>query len=184
MNFSIRRYIAFNVCSLMALAALLLTLFTQPQEAAAETMFEPKDLVGTIWLAPEAHSRTTIDRFGKISLKTGKNIYVEFLSENQGVFSIKIHWWNVEAKINVVEYAVMAHENENVYVYVEAEHPDDSSFPGISAGGNFTLLSETEAEMTQIGRLLNGSASAFITRLEKVSAAPDIPIKQSYPPIK
>ena len=170
--------------SLFLTVSLLLTLIllAQPRSAAAANLLEPSDLVGTIWLASDAHDRTTIDRHGKTSVKTGKNIYIEFLGDNTGVFTVKIHWWNVDAKINVVEYAVMVHEAENFYHYGEEDHPNDSSFPGIAASGTFRLISESEAELTQIGRLLDGSASAFVTRLQLVERAPEVPLKQSYPP--
>ena len=168
--------------SLIAGLALAATILLPPQNAAADGMFLPKDLIGTIWLASDTHDLTAIDRFGKTSSMTGKNIYIEFLGENRGVFTIKIHWWNLKAKINALEYAVMVQEDGNVYSYVEADHPDDSAFPGIAGSGTFRLTSETEADLSQIGRLLDGSASAFITHLHKVDAAPEVPIKQTYPP--
>lgn len=139
-------------------------------------------LPGTVWLADATHDRTTIDRFGAVSIKTGKNIYLQIIDEDQGVFTVKIHWWNVEANINVVKFAVMIREAENFYRYVEVEHPDDSAFPGIAAGGTFFFLSEWEASLSQIGRLLDGSASAFVTHLQKVDSVPEVPIQQTYPP--
>ncbi|WP_339716636.1 hypothetical protein [uncultured Sneathiella sp.] len=184
MTFDIGKASSFVFLSLVASLILSLSMLAQPRSTAAANFFESSNLVGTVWLAPEAHDRTTIDRNGKSSVKTGKNIYIEFLGDKSGVFTIKIHWWNVEANINVVEYAVMVHEAENFYHYVEAEHPDDSNFPGIAASGTFRLINESEAELTQIGRLLDGSASAFVTRLNLVDAAPDVPLKQTYPKMK
>jgi hypothetical protein len=176
-----------NACRLYILSSkkvllALLYLFAVSQIAVAADFLEDKDLVGTVWLADTTHDRTTIDRFGAVSIKTGKDIYLQFIDEDQGVFTVKIHWWNVEENINVVEFAVMVREAENFYQYVEAEHPDDSTFPGIAAGGTFVLLSEWEASLSQIGRLLDGSASAFVTRLQKVDNVPDVPIQQTYPP--
>lgn len=160
----------------------LLYLLAVSQSAVAADFYEDKDLVGTVWLADTTHDRTTIDLFGAVSIKTGKNIYLQFIDEDQGVFTVKIHWWNEEENMNVVEFAVMVREAENFYRYVEAEHPDDSTFPGIAAGGTFVLSSEWEASLSQIGRLLDGSASAFVTDLQKVDDVPDVPIQQTYPP--
>lgn len=175
-----RLYIVSSVGVLLT----LLLLLSIPQSAAASVFFEDKELVGTVWLADTTHDRTTVDRFGAVSIKTGKNIYLQFIDEDQGVLTVKIHWWNVEAKVNVVEFAVMVREAENIYRYVEADHPDDSSFPGIAAGGTFLLLSEWEANLSQIGRLIDGSASAFVTNLQKVDNVPDVPIQQTYPPVQ
>ena len=125
---------AHSLAFLPLIAGFVLTVATlaQPQSAVADSMFMPADLIGTVWLASDTHERTSVDRFGTTSIKKGKNIYIEFLDENRGVFTIKIHWWNLEAKLNVVEYAVMVQEDGNVYSYVEADHPDDSAFPGSS----------------------------------------------------
>ena len=171
-----------NIVSCRKVLLALLCLLMVSQSAVAADFYEDQDLVGTVWLADTTHDRTTIDLFGAVSIKTGKNIYLQFIDEDQGVFTVKIHWWNEEENINVVEYAVMVREAENFYRYVEAEHPDDSTFPGIAAGGTFVLLSEWEASLSQIGRLLDGSASAFVTDLQKVDDVPDVPIQQTYPP--
>ena len=105
MTFDIGKASSFVFLSLVASLILSLSMLAQPRSTAAANFFESSNLVGTVWLAPEAHDRTTIDRNGKSSVKTGKNIYIEFLGDKSGVFTIKIHWWNVEANINVVEYA-------------------------------------------------------------------------------
>ena len=150
--------------------------------ANAEDMILPREaLANTIWEATDTHDRSTIAPDGTITVKEGKNIYVAFGDLIDGVYTIKIHWWNVEAGVNVVEYAVLVPEEANVYDYAETHHPADSGFPGIQGGGTFTLLDETTAELTQIGHLIDGSASAFMTRLTKVDAAPEIPIPQTYP---
>jgi len=141
-------------------------------------------LAGTIWLAKDTHDRTTVDRNGAITIKQGKNIYIQFMSENRGVLTAKIHWWNTAHNLNVVEYAVMVPEGANVYRYAETEHPEGSGFPGIQGGGIFRVTDGATAELTQIGNLLDGSASAFVTMLEKVDSLPDVPLPQTYPPIE
>ena len=156
--------------------------FLLPVSASAEDMILPREaLADTVWVAGDTHDRTTIAPDGTISMKEGKNIYVAFGDLIDGVYTITIHWWNVEAGINVMEYAVLVPEQANVYDYSETLHPEDSGFPGIQGSGTFTLLDETTAEFTQIGHLIDGSASAFVTRLTKADAPPEVPIPQTYP---
>ena len=40
------------------------------------------------------------------------------------------------------------------------------------------------AEFSHMGRMLSGHASAFINILEKVDAAPAVPLEQTYPKLK
>lgn len=139
------------------------------------------ELAGTIWLSQQPHTRTAVDTKGNIEHKEGKDIYVKFLALKDGVYSIAIHWWNESAKINVMEYGVLVKSAENSYTYIEADHPDDSGFPGIAGTGTFELLDASTAQFSQLGRLLDGSASAFVNRLHKVSEAPTVEIPQTYP---
>lgn len=148
----------------------------------SEDILPPDSLNGSVWAADATHNRITVDSFGKISIKEGKNIYIEFMDLVDGVYAIKIHWWNVSANINVVEYAVLLPESENVFVYTEAEHAPEGGFPGIQGGGTFRLVDESTAELTQYGNLLDRSASAFVTRLKRVDAPPEVPLAQTYPP--
>jgi hypothetical protein len=147
----------------------------------AADLYSEADLEGTVWNAEKPHSRTTVDIHGDLAIKEGKEIYVELVEFLAGVHTVRIHWWNLSKGINVMEYAVMVRVGENLFEYSEAEHPDDSGFPGIQGHGLFRLLDENTVELTQIGHLLDGSASAFVTTLHKVDAAPDVPIAKSYP---
>ncbi|WP_421723484.1 hypothetical protein [Bauldia sp.] len=149
--------------------------------ALADEIMPIEALEGTVWASQESHDRTAIDANGDISLKESKDIYVAFGDLIDGVYTIKINWWNVEAGLNVVEYAVLLPESDNVYVYIETTHPADSSFPGIQGGGAFRVLDEDTATLTQAGRLLDGSASAFVTKLTRVEAPPEVPLAQTYP---
>jgi len=148
----------------------------------SEDILPPDSLKGSVWAAEATHDRVTVDSTGKISVKEGKNIYIEFIDLVGGIYPIKIHWWNVSANINVIEYAVLLPHSENVFDYAEAEHAPDGGFPGIQGGGTFRLVDESTAELTQYGNLLDRSASAFVTRLKRVDAPPEVPIAQTYPP--
>ena len=149
--------------------------------AAAPASADDASLAGTKWLSEAEHTRVTVDHRGEVTLKTGKYLYVEVLAESGGVYAVKKRWWNIDAGINVVEHAVLAPESADTYAYVEADHPDDSEFPGIIGRGSFFLVDENTAEYSQIGHLNDGSASGFVTILKKVDQAPDVPIPQSYP---
>ena len=149
--------------------------------AIAEEILPPESLAGTIWASTEPHARTTIGADGKISLKEGKDITIAFGDRVDEVYTIEIRWWNVEAGLNVAEYAVVVPEAENVYAYVEPHHPKDSGFPGIEGHGTIRIVDETTIEFSQVGRLTDGSASAFATRLTKVDAEPEVPLAQTYP---
>jgi|GEM_PF-1891137 len=145
-----------------------------------------EDLKGTIWLADSTHHRATVDAGGKVLVKEGKEIYVQFLELVDEVLIAKIQWWNVSAKINVVEYAVFSQVDEVTLTYTEATHPPDSDFPGIEGSGTFEIDDDGDipvAHFTQLGHLLDGSASGFATQLKKVDKVPDIPVSQTYPPL-
>jgi hypothetical protein len=149
--------------------------------ASAAEILPPDALAGTIWASTAPHDRVTIGLDGKISLKEGKDIYIAFGDRVGKAFTIKINWWNVGAGLNVVEYAVVVPEEENVYAYVEPHHPADSGFPGIEGHGTIRILDANTIELTQIGRLADGSASGFVTRLTKVDKVPEVPLAQTYP---
>ena len=160
-----------------------LLILTQPTASIAEDEIVPWDsLKGTVWLASESHNRLSINQLGKISRDKGQHVYVQFLDLADEVYAIKIHWWSTSAKINVVEYAVLVPSTPNSFSYTEATHPRDSGFPGIQGRGTFTIIDENTAELTQVGRLLDGSASALATVLKRVDKAPDVPVAQTYPP--
>lgn len=152
--------------------------------AAAMTL---ENLKGTIWLADSTHHRATVDANGNVAVKEGKEIYVQFLDVVDEVLIAKIQWWNVSANINVVEYAVFSQVDEDMFTYTEAAHAADSDFPGIEGSGTFEIDDESGipvAHLTQLGHLLDGSASGFSTQLKKVDKVPDIPVSQTYPPLQ
>jgi hypothetical protein len=161
--------------------AVLVALLVGAGPAGADDFYPGDALTGTMWLSMETHDRTTIDLNGVTEIKQGKYLYLEVVELTQGIYTIKIQWWNETVGIHVVEYAVMLREGDNIYRYEEAGHPPDSAFPGIAGGGLLRLLDETHAEISQIGRLIDESASAFVTSLTKVDAPPDIPVAQTYP---
>ena len=153
--------------------------------AGADEIKSPGFLNGTVWESKRSHIRTSIGRDGKIERAEGQNAYVQFLDYEDGVYAVKIHWWSVEDNLNVIEYGVLVHEIESTYAYIEAAHPEGSSFPGISGSGFFRIIEgdgEPRAEFSQMGRMLHGHASAFLSILEKVDKAPDVPLPQTYPP--
>ncbi len=155
--------------------------------AGASEVRNPGFLKGTVWEAKDPHKRMSIGPDGKMKTAIGQKVYVEFLDYVEGVYAVKVHWWSVEDNLNVVEYGVLVHELETTYAYIEADHPKDSNFPGISGGGYFRVISGedgSKAEFSQIGRMLNGHASAFLNVLEKVERAPDVPVVQTYPPVQ
>ncbi|MEM7446454.1 MAG: hypothetical protein AAF414_24255 [Pseudomonadota bacterium] len=165
-----------------ALFAAIAVLGLSMVSANADEIIPTASLAGTIWVADEPHDRTAIDRFGTIEIKEGKDIYVEFGDLVDGIYTIRVHWWNEEAEINVVEYAVLTQVSDNMFSYTETDHPADSGFPGIIGAGTFQILDENTAQLTQAGRLLDGSASSFQTHLILSDAAPSISIPQTYPP--
>jgi hypothetical protein len=150
----------------------------------ADNIIARDALQGTIWMAETTHDRATINASGKLDVKEGKEIYVEFMELIDDVHVIKIHWWNTSNKINVVEYGVLVPGGENHFVYSEAQHAPGSGFPGIQGQGSFRLINDNTAQLTQIGHLIDGSASAFATDLKRVDKAPEVPIPQTYPPVQ
>lgn len=155
--------------------------------AGASEIRNPGFLKGTVWEAKDPHKRMSIGPDGKIKTAIGQKVYVEFLDYVEGVYAVKVQWWSVEDNLNVVEYGVLVHELETTYAYIEADHPEDSNFPGISGGGYFRVISGEDgnkAEFSQMGRMLNGHASAFLNVLDKVEKAPVVSVEQTYPPVK
>jgi hypothetical protein len=171
-----------HFCRDFARSIIILWALSFAAAAAASSDFIPYDkLAGTIWMSESYHTRTAINIHGVIERKEGKEIYIQFLSPKNGVYPVKIHWWNEQHGIDVVEYGVLVREAENTYAYTEADHPDNSGFPGIAGSGTFRLLDASTARVSQLGRLLDGSAAAFVTRLHKVSKIPVVSVPQSYP---
>lgn len=160
----------------------VLLLFVFVTSAGASGPEDSGALKGTVWVAKKEHTRSTVDINGEVSVKEGKEIYVEFMEWIDGVYSIRIHWWNVSAGINVMEYGVMVPHGDGVFEYNEALHHEDSDFPGLQGRGRFKLLDDHTATLSQLGHLLDGSASAFVTTLHKTDTAPEIPIDLTYPP--
>ncbi len=149
--------------------------------AVADEPADAAPLAGTIWQSLEAHTRATINQSGATDHKVGKNLYVHFLTEKGGAYTIKINWWNVSAGHNVTEYAVLLPETADTFYYIEADQPEGADFPGIVGHGTFRLTGADTAQLTQSGWLQDGSASGFVTDLKKVQGVPDIPIPPSYP---
>ena len=151
----------------------------------ARVHLSPDDLEGTIWFSEEPHRRATVTLFGDVEIKEGKEIYVHFKDRIDDIFIIEVRWWNEQTNINVLEYGVLTQIEGNQYRYVEADHLDASceqpEFPGIIGRGTFELLSRSEAELIQVGHLIDGSASGFTAFLEQVDTLPEAPVDQTYP---
>jgi hypothetical protein len=159
----------------------LLCAFVLAGVAAAEPHPE---LEGTIWFSQEPHSRVTVSNTGEVSLKEGKEIYLQFKKRYGNLYVVDIRWWNKSAGLNVLEHALLTELEPGVYHYVEARHmgPGTEHFPGIAGSGTFELLGEDRAELLQIGHLQNGNVSGFTTILQRVDQLPDPGLDQTYPP--
>ncbi|MFZ8981490.1 MAG: hypothetical protein ACO21N_06465, partial [Candidatus Nanopelagicales bacterium] len=83
--------------------------------------------------------------------------------------------------IHVEEWAVASPVSDTKLLYEEAQHEEESNFPGVIGNGEFSLVSDTEMTLVQLGRLADGSAAGFTTSLEKVDQLPDIPVPITYP---
>lgn len=164
--------------SALAFSAALAAL---PQAALGADYVPYDSLAGTVWLSQKYHTRTTINTAGEAAYKEGKRIYLKFLEQTDGVYTVQVHWWNESAGIHVVEYGVLVQAAENEYTYIEPEHPEDSGFPGIAGYGTFELVDAETAEYSQLGRLADGSASGFVVKMKRVENAPEIPVPQTYP---
>jgi hypothetical protein len=146
----------------------------------------PEDLEGTIWYSEQPHRRVTVDLHGDVEIKEGKEIYVFFKERIDDIFVIEVRWWNPVANLHVIEHGVLTQIEGNQYRYTEADHFDpecpQDEFPGIIGRGTFELLSKGEAEVIQIGHLIDGSASGFTTIVEKVDTFPEPrPPDPTYP---
>ena len=137
-------------------------------------------LDGTIWCSPEEHARVAVDRFGSVDVKEGKDVCALFASES-GHYVMKIVWWNASKAIHVEEWGVASPVSETEMFYVETGHDAGSDFPGVIGEGELNLVSDTEMTLVQLGQLVDGSAAAFSTSLEKVDQMPEIPVPVSYP---
>jgi len=145
-----------------------------------------------IWVTTVEHDRLSVDKNGAVSIKTGKNVALEFVGYDDAAL-IKINWWNVDANISVWEYAVGTPVGGDELSYVEAAgHTDD--FPGLLGGGHVKIRENDGGgdgdggdsvpvimEMSQVGRLVDGSASGFSTVLPPADAWPDHGVGQTYP---
>ena len=142
-------------------------------------------LKGTIWVGKEPHRRVTVSTEGTIEIKEGKDIYVRFLEQVDDIYVIEVRWWNESVGINVLEHGVLTRVSPGIYRYIEADHLDFGmpidDFPGIVGRGTFELQGRNSAKLIQVGHLIDGSASGFTTVLERSSALPDVPIRQTYP---
>lgn len=145
------------------------------------------ELEGTIWVAKEPHRRVTISNDGDLQIKEGKNVYIRFLQKIDDILVFEIRWWNASATppINVVEYGVLVQVEANIFEIVEADHlvngAPDPGFVGIIGHGWFELNNTETAKLVQIGHLIDGSASAFTTLLDKTDSLPEVPVEQTYP---
>lgn len=137
-------------------------------------------LDGTIWCSPDEHARVAVDRFGSVDVKEGKDICALFASESDQ-YVMKIIWWNSSKAMHVEEWGVASPVSETQMLYAEAQHDKGSDFPGVIGNGTFSLVSDTEMRIVQLGQLVNGSAAGFSTLLEKVDQMPEIPVPVSYP---
>ena len=121
-----------------------------------------------------------MDRLGKVELKEGKNICMIFTQES-GSYIAKIVWWNLDKDLHVEEWAVATPIDDTRLDYVEAEHPANPEFPGIIGAGTILLVSDDQMDVSQLGRLVNGTATGLRTTLERVEALPEIAVPVSYP---
>ena len=137
-------------------------------------------LDGTIWCSPNEHARVAVDRFGAVEVKEGKDVCAVFAAESD-LYVMKIVWWNVSNAIHVEEWGVAIPVSDTKLHYEEAQHEEGSSFPGVIGTGEFSLVSDTEMTLVQLGRLADGSAAGFTTSLAKVDQLPDIPVPITYP---
>lgn len=163
-----------RLLKVVALACLALL----PLSAAVAQQLYPDDqLVGTIWRSEGPFVWTSVDHGGAITQRTSDGNFVEFLGHRDGVYVFSINWWNEDAGVNVVEHGVMVADGENSYVMLEAE----ATHPGITGDGFFRVIDADSADMTQIGRLDDGSAAAFATPLTRVETPPAVPLPPSHP---
>ncbi len=139
------------------------------------------DLDGTNWCAPETHSRVSVDRFGQVEVKQGKDICLSFTGES-GYYIMKIVWWNLAKGIHVEEWATVAVAAARGQLhYVEADPLGDPEFPGIVGSGVVSFTSDDKMRLSQVGHLSNGAAAAFVTVLAQVDELPEITIPITYP---
>lgn len=170
-----------------AAAALLLhgAIAPMPARAGDKKDHGERALKGTIWVGKEPHRRVTITTEGEIQIKEGKDIYLRFLEQVDEIYVIEVRWWNVSAGINVLEHGVLTNISPGIYRYMEADHlvggVPNLDFPGIVGRGTFELLGRNKAKLIQVGHLIDGSASAFTTVLERATSLPEVPIPQTYP---
>lgn len=161
--------------------------------AAAESVFSRENekddqsrlistLGGTTWCAPNVHQRLAVDLDGRVTVKEGKDICLQFTQGAAGRGCVmKVIWWNVAAGVHVEEWAVALPMGDGIIEYREATHPAEAGFPGISGAGELRLTDTETMEIHQVGQLADGSAAAFQTTLKRVRALPVIPIKRTYP---
>ena len=161
-------------------AAACVTVTLSACGGAVSTSVSTADLGGTIWCAPEQHSRLAVDRLGVKEVKEGKDICLSFTAE-AGSYIVKVVWWNVSKEIHLEEWAVALPVSDTELKYVEADHPGHSEFVGIVGAGDMTLTPDGQMTLVQLGHLSDGSAAGFLTTLTKVDRLPDIPVPLTYP---
>ncbi|MCP4382910.1 MAG: hypothetical protein GY798_16070 [Hyphomicrobiales bacterium] len=149
--------------------------------ASAESVFSNQDLVGTIWATEAPFEWTRVDGSGNITVTVSDGHSFEVLDFNGGVFAIKIHWWSVKNDVSVVEYGVMVESRDNSFTYAEVDHAEDSRYPGIHGEGFFRVVDADNAEVFQLGNLLDGSAGAFSIKLVRAEEATDTSIPVTHP---
>jgi hypothetical protein len=67
----------------------VLLLFVVVTSAGASGPEDSGDLKGTFWVANKEHTRSTVDINGEVSVKEGKEIYVEFMEWVDGAYSTR-----------------------------------------------------------------------------------------------
>lgn len=164
-----------------ALAAGACLLAMTAGASMAEPYIPTNEMAGTIWVAKAPPTWTSIDSSGKTTVSEADYLYVKFRAERESADVICLHWWNEEAGVSVMEFAMVLPEGENVFAYTEVNQSQDSSFPGIHGSGRFTLLDDGTASFTQMGHLADGSAAAFVAELERVDEEPQTPIPHTFP---
>lgn len=147
----------------------------------ADSIYDNESLDGSVWFSAAPHDRVSVDAHGNISLRKGKQIYVQFLGNTGDVRVVMFHWRNVGHRINVSEYALLVPVTENIYAYHEVDHPGDAPFPGIRGEGQFKIIDSDTAELFRIGTLIDGQASALVTKLTRVARPLEVPVPPTFP---
>ena len=138
------------------------------------------ELDGTIWCSPNTHSRVAVDNHGKVEVKEGKDVCLEF-AQNSGAYVVKVVWWNEAKAIHLEEWAIAVPTSKTTLQYVEADHAGNPDFIGVVGEGEIVMTSDDVMTLMQLGNLIDGAAAGFVTTLNRVDQMPNIPVPLTYP---